>query len=318
MNKISLGALFLILVLTSCNKDKNVDHRGEMRNLVQKISAYAKAKNPNFVVIPQNGQELFTGDGTKSGVKQVDYLAAIDGQGREDLYYGYDSDNQATPGSVSAEMEGLLDIGIAEGVSILVTDYVSDVNKMDDSYAKNEAKGYLSFAADRRDLDNIPAYPTPHNENADSIGSLTQAKNFLYILDPSPFGSAAAFAAAVSATNYDALITDLFFEETQLSSTEIADLRKKLNGGSRLLIAYMSIGEAEEYRYYWQSSWKKGNPGWIKKENPDWPGNYKVRYWDSEWQDLLFGSHDAYLDRILQAGFDGVYLDIIDAFEFFE
>ena len=30
------------------------------------------------------------------------------------------------------------------------------------------------------------------------------------------------------------------------------------------------------------------------------------------------GSPDAYLDRILAAGFDGVYLDIIDAFEYFE
>jgi cysteinyl-tRNA synthetase len=33
---------------------------------------------------------------------------------------------------------------------------------------------------------------------------------------------------------------------------------------------------------------------------------------------VLFGSDDAYLDRILAAGFDGAYLDIIDAFEYFE
>jgi cysteinyl-tRNA synthetase len=40
-----------------------------------------------------------------------------------------------------------------------------------------------------------------------------------------------------------------------------------------------------------------------------------VRYWDPEWQSLLFGNRKAYLDRILDAGFDGVYLDGVDAFE---
>ncbi|MCX5769013.1 MAG: hypothetical protein NTZ09_01885 [Candidatus Hydrogenedentes bacterium] len=32
----------------------------------------------------------------------------------------------------------------------------------------------------------------------------------------------------------------------------------------------------------------------------------------------ILGGPDAYLDRIITAGFDGVYLDIIDAFEYFE
>lgn len=51
---------------------------------------------------------------------------------------------------------------------------------------------------------------------------------------------------------------------------------------------------------------------------PHWDGNYKVRYWYSEWQDLICGPEDSYLSRILNAGFDGVYLDIIDAFDYFE
>ena len=36
------------------------------------------------------------------------------------------------------------------------------------------------------------------------------------------------------------------------------------------------------------------------------------------WQAVIFGDNDAYLNRILAAGFDGVYLDIIDAYEYFE
>lgn len=30
------------------------------------------------------------------------------------------------------------------------------------------------------------------------------------------------------------------------------------------------------------------------------------------------GGEGAYLDRIMEAGFDGVYLDIVDAFEYYE
>ena len=48
--------------------------------------------------------------------------------------------------------------------------------------------------------------------------------------------------------------------------------------------------------------------------NPDWEGNYKVRYWDKQWQTIIL----EYVDQILEQGFDGVYMDIIDAFEFYD
>ena len=48
--------------------------------------------------------------------------------------------------------------------------------------------------------------------------------------------------------------------------------------------------------------------------NPDWDGNYFVRYWQPEWQALMFGSPESYLDVIMAQGFDGVYLDRADAF----
>jgi cysteinyl-tRNA synthetase len=59
-------------------------------------------------------------------------------------------------------------------------------------------------------------------------------------------------------------------------------------------------------------------PAWLLGENPDWPGNHKVRYWDSAWQSIIYGNDSSYLKRIINAGFDGVYLDLIDAFEYFE
>lgn len=79
----------------------------------------------------------------------------------------------------------------------------------------------------------------------------------------------------------------------------------------------MSIGEAEDYRWYWQKQWNSKPPAFLCSENPEWKGNYKVKYWYPDWQTIICGE-DSYLSKIIQADFDGVYLDIIDAFEYFE
>jgi cysteinyl-tRNA synthetase len=112
---------------------------------------------------------------------------------------------------------------------------------------------------------------------------------------------------------------DLFFTDgTAFSNAEIAQLKNKANGGKRLIISYMSIGEAENYRYYWQTSWNTNKPSWLDGENPNWTGNFKVKYWYPEWQNIIYGNDNSYLKKILNASFDGVYLDIIDAFEYYE
>jgi cysteinyl-tRNA synthetase len=39
-----------------------------------------------------------------------------------------------------------------------------------------------------------------------------------------------------------------------------------------------------------------------------------VQFWHPEWQQLIFGSPSSYLERIMEQGFDGIYLDRADAF----
>lgn len=79
-----------------------------------------------------------------------------------------------------------------------------------------------------------------------------------------------------------------------------------------LPVAYISIGEAEEYRFYWENNWKRDPPEWLGKENSEWEGNYKVKYWMDGWKEIVY----EYLDKILEQGFSGVYLDIVDGFEY--
>ena len=314
----------LVLVLSSCGIKQDIpteiDYRQSMRDFVQSISEFSKDINSDFIVISQNGHELITENGEGTGVPVINYLNAIDGIGREDLFYGYDEDNKATSESEKDYMEAFMAIAESNDVEVLVTDYCWTHSYMDDSYNQNAERNYISFAVDHRELDNIPLYPvTPFNVNSSNITSLSEAKNFLYLLNTDSYNSKEAYLNAIQNTDYDLIIIDLFFlGEYELNSSDIESLKVKLNGGTRLVIAYMSIGEAEDYRYYWDESWETESPSWLAEENPYWPGNYKVRYWDDTWQSLIYGNNDSYLKKILDSGFDGVYLDIIDAFEYFE
>lgn len=298
----------------------NVNYRNEMRNFVIGISQYSKNVNPNFAIIPQNGIELVSENGEATGSPSTAYLDAIDANGQEDLFYGYDNDDLATPTATSSYLNGFLSISKNAGNKILAIDYCSTHSKMTSSYSQNAALGYISFAANQRNLNNIPDFPAPiANENNSVVTNINQAQNFLYLINAENFTSKTQFINAVTATNYDALIMDLYFNDgTAFTASEITQMKNKANGGKRIVISYMSIGEAENYRSYWNPSWNSNKPSWLDAENPNWPGNYKVKYWNPQWQAIIYGNDDSYLKKILNAGFDGVYLDIIDAFEYYE
>lgn len=330
MKKI-LSIFTVLFLLSACGKDdenetapdiddtpsakSSDDYRGLMRDFVTSISKKGKAAIPGFAVIPQNGIQLVaTGDEPDTPLAEQ-YLAAIDGHGQEDIFYGSPSDNHATSKSDTEWLRAYLDRLKAKGNVILCTDYCSSEEKMKDSRKKNAEAGYLSYQAIERNLNVIPNY-NPENENSNDIKSLKDAKNFLYILELSAFASKDAFISAVCNTNFDVLITDLFFyDDNAFSAEEVERMRQKKNGGKRMVVCYMSIGEAEDYRFYWQNDWKKNPPEFLDKENPDWDGNFKVKYWISSWQDIILNQ---YLTKIFEARYDGVYLDIIDAFEYYE
>lgn len=325
----STAIIFFIGIIgfTSCNMNEEnplpigVNYKQEMRDFVKNISIYAKDINPTFIIIPQNGVELISTTGDDRGVPEINYINAIDGIGQENLNYGYNIDDKETPIDENQWMRTFLDMVKNNGtVQIMITDYCSTLSKMDNSYSVNNSNEYISFAANHRELDNIPDYPTSiYNENSDTIRNLQQAKNFLYLINPDNlFTSKQEFVNSIENTNYDCIIMDFFYNGEEFTPAQIEKLKQKANGGKRLLICYMSIGEAENYRYYWQENWKIGSPSFIEKENPNWAGNYVVRYWDAEWKSIIFGNNSSYLKKIINLGFDGVYLDIIDAYEQFE
>ena len=153
-----------------------------------------------------------------------------------------------------------------------------------------------------------PVATEPPRGSAPVPADLSQINDYLYQLQDLDL-------QAVGESRYDLVIMDYAADgtaATEYTADEIQALRES-PGGSKVLLAYMSIGEAEDYRFYWQDGWAVGDPPWLDAENPNWEGNYKVRYWEDEWRGLIFD----YTNRLIAAGFDGAYLDIIDAYQYF-
>ena len=101
---------------------------------------------------------------------------------------------------------------------------------------------------------------------------------------------------------------------TAYSSKSLAPVRMNSDGTRRTVLAYLDIGEADAHRPYWRHAWQANPPAWIVRQNEAWRGNFKVRYWSPQWQRIIYGGSDSRLASILKSGFDGVYLDNVDAY----
>lgn len=291
--------------------------RTEMRALVEAVSAYAKSIKPSFLIVPHNAESLLTVDGAPTSLPSIAYINSIDGQAREDVFYGYIEDDSATPPPERDAILAMLDWAEAQGIQVLVIDHCSTCSRVDTSYDWNAGRGYVSTAT-CRDSNAIPSYPPqPYRANANDVQSLAHAQNLLHFLDPCQYGTCPSYLWALGVSNFDLLVIDSCFAGQMLTPQQVESLKTKSNGGKRLVLAYLNIGEAETHRYYWRSSWQPGSPSWLDERHPG-SGRYLVHYWDYDWQALLFGSPNAYLNQILAAGFDGVYLDGVEAYQHFE
>lgn len=87
---------------------------------------------------------------------------------------------------------------------------------------------------------------------------------------------------------------------------QVAQLKSK---GARV-VAYLSVGEAEKYRFYYS---QVASSPLIISENPNWPENFPVRYWEPQWCKIM----QQYSRQIISKGFDGLFFDVVDAWEQF-
>jgi len=96
------------------------------------------------------------------------------------------------------------------------------------------------------------------------------------------------------------------------SRASLEHLKRKPDQTRRTVLGYLSIGEAENNRAYWRGCCTGGRrQGWLTDRTQGWAGNYAVHYWDADWQRIV----KSRLTELIQAGFDGVYLDRADVWE---
>jgi cysteinyl-tRNA synthetase len=315
MKKIKLSfkvIIWLIVVLQalSCKKEeKTKDAALKMQEFVIEISNYSKSINPNFIIIPQNGIELGYIDANPDNNLMLEYFAAIDGIAVEELFYNKTLTADQYRLNILRQLKNHVK-------KIIVSEYVSDQEQISDAVEKNTSEGFVCFVRTKNNYyyNQIPDFI--YNENSENINNLSEIKNFLYLINSENFATKNEMINALKNTNYDLLLIDLFFVDDIFTNNEITQLKTKKNGSKRLVISYINIGAAEEYRYYWQPGWKLGKPAWIKKKYKGYGDEYRVEFWNQEWKNIIFGNDSSYIKKIIDAGFDGAFLDNTESYFF--
>lgn len=304
-----LYPIILLALLASCSKEKKSQKAAlKMQEFVQDIATYARSYNSTFIIVPQNGEELIYNETDQSEGLNESYVTAINGIGAEDIFYSGTQSIDAWRLEILREAKGRL--------KIMVSDYVAYEADLPSFIQKATDEGFICFprASGNEGYTDIP--DTAVSDNTLEVNLLNQAQNYLYLINPEKYTYKEQFITEIDATNYDVMIIDLFFGESILTPADLNLLKTKPNGKRRLILSYINIGAAENWRYYWKDDWELNNPNWLNKPYEGYPDEIWVKFWKKEWQDIIFGNNDSYLKKIIDAGFDGAYLDNVEGYYF--
>ncbi|MBS0264992.1 MAG: endo alpha-1,4 polygalactosaminidase [Planctomycetes bacterium] len=155
----------------------------------------------------------------------------------------------------------------------------------------------------------------------DRQSRLAEARTWMYQIDGL---DAPGAVEALAASKYPLLVVESGINDRDAGKEEargmVDRLRRLPDGHPRLVVAYLDVGQAETYRAYWGKDWrgprsgKPGHPEFLLAADPDgWDGSYQVAYWDKRWQAIWLGP-DGVVARLAALGYDGIYLDWIDAY----
>ncbi len=116
--------------------------------LAIEVSRFAKGLRSGFLIFPQNGVDLLALD---------EYLAAMDGVGKEDTWFLLNE--RRSPGEVQHDLE-LLRLARSRGKLVLVVDYPTDPDKVREFFDKALAEGFVPYVGPL-DLDRVGYFKPP-------------------------------------------------------------------------------------------------------------------------------------------------------------
>lgn len=398
----------------------------KMQALIMELAIRAKARNPNFQVIPQDTLQYAHVDGNPDNPYDWNLLNLLDGWGIENF-----------SATTISRLANLTKIGI-KGTANTNGSTVQAVKENQRIASENNIlwhprlsaevyqspgkgnPGYMPIYSPSSNSYNIIHHPVPagvaHSINNNNVHTMMDAKNYLYMLSPGkysnwpdwetnptnrlnitatagylvplrggrfqPTGTPEVVAKAIAehgaewdffwvakgytqhdgrkayieelaASEWDAFYIDAHYENGSLTREEVETLKWKPQGGRRLVIAYLSIGTTELWRWYAdpvmvnpsprsflhgvvengtfiparERFWDVGIPNWMLW--PAYSGQYANEstplWWHPEWRDIIVRGGSPYknpnydhsmfadgrssIDKIVDMGFDGVYLD---------
>ena len=297
--------LLLFISYFSFSEVNNV-YKERMKDFIKELRNNTDKEK---IIITQNGNELYF----KNGKIDKKFFNITNATTQESLYYGdVLRFNVPTSKGLKNELLELTTPIRKKGKPVFVINYGKGQKKKE--FLKKEAlkTKFVSELLPSFNADKL--YQTIEDYNDEDINSLSEVKNFLCLLNPENFSDIEEYYQALRNTNYDLLLIEVSHNNIFFTKEQIEELKIKDNGGKRIVIAYLSIGEAEDYRFYWKKKWNKKKPNWIVKENENWEGNYIVKYWSPEWKDII----KEYQKKLDEIGVDGYLLDTVDTYQYFE
>jgi cysteinyl-tRNA synthetase len=312
------------------------NYREYLRGIMLELSIYARKRDPKFLLLFRDGLSLMTKNKWENDLDdrldpmgyEVDkrpplgafyrHMArAFDAVVEDGIWCQSKDPAQFTPDDEKNARLAVADAFTALTKRLITIDRCANPKMAADAYALSRRRGALPYVHSGQDdkLDRVPSGPAPE-ENAQHIPTIFEVRNFLPLLDTYRFGPKSRALMALSESNHDMLILDVFHGPTMESMTkkEVYDLKFKKLGAQRKLLARLPIGIADVGRFYWKSDWHEGSPDWILQPLPDNPDRYYVRYWDAAWKEIL----GKYLAGIMDLGFDGVMFDETGTWRIFE
>lgn len=237
------------IVKSKITEEKNISegntneiYKDRMKNFIREIRNDA---GKNKYIITQNGNELYFRDGKLDG----NFFSVTDGTTQESLYYGDVLKYNAVTKKESKDyMLSLLNPVRKEGKPVFVINYAKG-NEKKDFLLKEDAKtGFVSELLPEFEARAI--YNPIQGFNSENITNLKQVKNYLLLLNPEKFSDINQYFEYLKNTDFDLLLIEPSHNGVFLTKSQVEQLKTKKNGGKRIVISYLSIGEAEDYRGY--------------------------------------------------------------------
>lgn len=202
-----------------------------------------------------------------------------------------------------------------QGRRILSIENCADQKQADAAARNSDRDRVLTFAG--VGIGALDVLPKGHAraESAQPVTAITAARNWLPMLRGDRFGTKAEWLMALEKTNHDIVVVDVAHRGIDpLTKDDVKRLKFKQLGAPRLVLAAFSVGKASDLRWYWKKEWRAGNPAFLVAPIAEQPGTFYADLGDKAWRAII----GKYLGGILDLGFDGVLIDDLDTYLWFE